>query len=278
MGDTLNLADRLEESLEAYAVAMGHEDSEWASRAADSHARTSRQHAVEKDYLVDINDLFVIKHPVKTGGPLWGNALGSVLAGARAEVCNLLDVQRSRRVTVVLYTPERFREVTGAHEWVGGLFDRKIRLPIGDLSRERDRTEAAFRHEFVHVIVSEWAPQCPSLMNEGLAQLAEYGKGHGQERLLDHLDGRQETWEDLPALSDLPERFLDLKDRDAVSLAYQMGYAFIDHVRAFHGIGAIERWIRASANASMEKAFLTVTGTSFADEEQRFLEALRRTR
>ena len=96
--------------------------------------------------------------------------------------------------------------------------------------------------------------------------------------LLGYLDGRQETWEDLPALSDLPERFLDLKDRDAVSLAYQMGYAFIDHVRAFHGIGAIERWIRASANASMEKAFLTVTGTSLADEEQRFLEALRRTR
>ncbi|MGH7314241.1 MAG: tetratricopeptide repeat protein, partial [Candidatus Rokuibacteriota bacterium] len=41
-----------------------------------------------------------------------------------------LRYRPAERLTVVLYDDEEFRAVTGAHGWVSGLFDGKIRLPL----------------------------------------------------------------------------------------------------------------------------------------------------
>jgi hypothetical protein len=274
LGDTLGLQDRLPDALEAYGKAAGGDDAEVTRIASASRERTARQHSVEKDYRRDLTTYFTIRGPNTSAA--FGSKLAGVLERARVEVCNALGVTpRHRNTIVVLYPPEAFREVTGTHEWVGGLFDRKIRLPIADPDRDRLQIEAAFRHEFTHLIVSEITPSCPTFVNEGLAQVMESGRGNGMKRLADWLDGRTVGREAAPAIGDLPASFVDIQDRDTVSLAYLMSYAFMDHVISMYGTGPAMAWVRELSSQPLAEAYEEATGRTLASEEARFRELLR---
>ena len=78
----------------------------------------------------------------------------------------------AEKVTVILYPEERFREVTGTNHWANGLFDGKIRLPVGALQgRARERL---LTHEYAHAVVHLLARgRAPRWLQEGLAQHAE---------------------------------------------------------------------------------------------------------
>ena len=277
LGDTLGLQDHLPEALDAYGKAAGGDDAEVAGIARSARERTQRQYAVEKDYRTDLTTFFTIRGP--NTGAAFGVRLAGVLERARTEVCNALGVSPQHRNTiVVLYPPDEFRKVTGTHEWVGGLFDRKIRLPIADVERDRLSIEAAFRHEFTHLIVSEISPSCPTFVNEGLAQVMEFGRGNGMKRLADYLDARPGGRAGAPAIGDLPASFVDIPDRDTVSVAYLLSYAFLDHVISLYGSGAAMNWVRALASEPLADAYKTATGRTLESEESRFRELLRTAR
>jgi len=273
-GDVLNLLDRLDEALLAYDLAALHGDATVAQGAAQGRARTERQLDVERDYVSEETEYFVVRHPPASDHL----QLLGVLERARVEVCHALGDFPSHKALVVLYPPEAFRAVTGTHDWVGGLFDRKIRLPIADLATSAAQVESAFRHEFSHLMVSEWNPRCPTYLNEGLAQVMEYGRDQGLKRLVDHLDGRGLSRESLPALDELPDSFMSMADREAVSLGYLLSYAFVDHVVKHHGMGALVRWIVAHEQAPIDEAYHDATGRTLAHEEELFRELVRTAR
>ncbi len=274
MGDTLNLLDRLPEALDAYRKAQTFAEGDFAAKAATALERTERQYAVEKDYRTDVTSTFVIRHPKETDFL----ELAELLDRARAEVCNTFDQFPRSKAIVVLYPPEAFRQVTGTHEWVGGLFDRKIRLPIADPDADRPRIEAAFRHEYTHLIVSELAPRCPVYLNEGLAQLAEYGRGEGMGRLVNGLESMGLERAELPRIADLPSSFLEVGDAQQVHVGYLLSFAFVDHVVSQHGMGAALRWARALASKPADEAFQHAVGRSLAQEEALFRELVRTAR
>lgn len=273
-GDVLNLLDRLDESLAAYERALELGDATVAAAAETGRARTERQLAVERDYVSEETAYFVIRHPPASDHL----RLVGVLERARVEVCHALGAFPRHKALVVLYPPQAFRTVTGTHDWVGGLFDRKIRLPIADVAQDSAEVETAFRHEFCHLMVSEWNPRCPTFVNEGLAQVMEFGRGQGLARLVDHLDGRGSSRESLPTLAELPDSFVTMADREAVGLGYLLSYAFVDHVAERHGMGAVVRWIQALEHSSLEDAYRATTGRTLEHEEQLFRELLRTAR
>lgn len=80
----------------------------------------------------------------------------------------------SQPITVLLYARQAFRDVTQAGSEVAGLFDGKIRVPMGGLkSFDRD-AERVLTHELTHAIVqSKSRGNCPRWLHEGLAQIAE---------------------------------------------------------------------------------------------------------
>jgi len=278
LGDTLSLQDRLPESIEAYerAAKTGADDiTDVATRAAE---RTRRQHSVEQDYRTDKTTYFIIRGPSDHDGPIFAVRLSAKLEQARTEVCNALDYFPQQRTTVVLYPPEDFREVTGTHEWVGGLFDRKIRLPIADVERDTERIEASFRHEFTHLIVSELVPNCPTFVNEGLAEVLENGRGKGMGNLVSYLDHHPKGRDALPRIDDLPDSFMEIEDRDAVSVAYLMSYAFVDHVAGHHGLGAVRKWVEGLATKPLAEAYKAATGRTLSHEEDLFRELVRTAR
>jgi len=78
------------------------------------------------------------------------------------------------KLTVILYPDERFQEVTGAHHWVSGLFDGKIRLPVGALQGRTQALERLLTHEYTHALVHLLSRgRAPRWLQEGLAQHAE---------------------------------------------------------------------------------------------------------
>ena len=58
-----------------------------------------------------------------------------------------------RRIRVVLYTREEFDAVTGVEDWVGGIFDGTIRVPVASLTEELPRVSRVLRHELLHAFV-----------------------------------------------------------------------------------------------------------------------------
>lgn len=272
--DVLVLLDRQQEALAAYDQALEHGDERVVAAAGLNRGRAERQLAVERDYVSEETAYFVVRHPQ---GSSHLTLLG-VLERARVEVCHALGSFPDRKALVVLYPPESFREVTGTHEWVGGLFDRKIRLPIAEGEAGRQQVETSFRHEFAHLMVSQWNPRCPTFVNEGLAQVLELGRGQGMGRLVEWLDAQGRSREDLPRLAEMPSSFLAMDDRSAVRLGYLASYAFVDHVAEQHGLGAVVSWIRRMERAPMDEAYREATGRRLEQEEGLFRELVRTAR
>jgi len=77
-------------------------------------------------------------------------------------------------ITVLLYATRQFRDVTQTPEWVGGLYDGKIRVPLGGLRRLHPPARSVLRHELTHAVVhSKTRGNCPRWLHEGLAQISE---------------------------------------------------------------------------------------------------------
>lgn len=275
--DTRTLMGDLPAAIDAYRLAVTHSDGERRGVAQTLLERAERQWAVEKDYLTDTTSSFVIRSPNDPSAPLWGPQLAGQLERARAEVGNALGTFPSQRATVILYDRETFREVTGTHDWVGGLFDRKIRLSIRDepLEAQRDAIESTFRHEYAHFIVSEIAPRCPAVLNEGIAQYVEHGRGNGLAMLVQHLDARGLSRESIPSVAELPETFLSYTSQADVSLAYLVSYAFIDHVVNMHGTIGVTGWLRELNVAPLGEAYGRANGRTLPAEEALFRELVR---
>ena len=269
LGDCLNLSDRLAEADDAYRQAATSSDAGTARLAQAAAERNGRQLEVERDYVTDTTPSFILRYPASSSGPTYGVRLVNVLEAARAEVCANLDYFPRQKITVVLYPPDEFRAATGTHDWVAGLFDRKIRLPIADVDGDVKAIQAAFRHEFTHLIVSEIDPRCPTFVNEGLAQVLEHGRGKGMERLIADLD-RRGGRKSLPRIEDLPATFVEIQDADEVRRAYLLSYAFVDHVVRHHGMGAVLAWMRELNGHPLDEAYQRAVGRSLTREEAQF--------
>lgn len=78
-------------------------------------------------------------------------------------------------INVILYTQRMFQETTGSGDQVLGLFDGKVRLPVGGVRRITPGLTRIIRHELVHAMITARArgATVPRWYHEGLAQLLE---------------------------------------------------------------------------------------------------------
>lgn len=117
---------------------------------------------------------------------------------------------------------------------MGGLFDGKIHIPLGDYGANEEKIKHVVFHEYTHAVVYRLSPACPLWLNEGLAQL------RGQE-------GR------FLSPSQLTSTFRGLDARRAM-LAYDMSLSLANRLKYHHGYLGIIAYLKELDSGGDEKA------------------------
>lgn len=176
--------------------------------------------------------------------------LARMLDNAYANVGRELGFFPKDRIQVILYDTDEFSASVRSDSWAGGVFDGKIRIPVGDFESEKARLRRVIRHEYTHAVVFRVAPQCPTWLNEGLAQLLEGVDAKGVERRLKAQRGSL-----LPP-GRLKKSFHGLDARQA-RLAYDMSYSMTKSLRDRHGSNRLAQFLKESGRRpdAMESEF-----------------------
>ena len=100
--------------------------------------------------------------------------LGPSQEAAYARLEGQLGYRPRAPVTVVLYGEQEFRDVTRVHAGADGVFDGKIRLPIGATPPPGAALERLIVHEYAHAAIHDLSRgRAPRWLHEGLAQPLE---------------------------------------------------------------------------------------------------------
>jgi tetratricopeptide (TPR) repeat protein len=238
----------------------------------DTIARLKRDAEAEADYHSLRSSHFVIKIEGREDTEAARTVLNA-LEDAYRRVGARFAYYPLERLEVVLYPDQTFREVTGSPHWSGGIYDGRIKMPIGGLARGSERLARTVRHEYAHAaIVTLSKGKTPVWLNEGLAQVAEETGDEGRINRLRMAvaDGT------VMSLTDLEGGFTRF-DRDQASLAYSQAYFaakwLLDHKGGYN----VRRLLEAMATAdSTDAAFRSALGMPYADVERHMLAALER--
>jgi tetratricopeptide (TPR) repeat protein len=141
-----------------------------ARRLLDKLEREQRSEAA---FVREPAGAFVLRY--RPGGdPGARRVLLVALDAARRRVVAQLGDAGPEPVTVVLYERRQFSAVTRTHDWVTGLFDGRIRLPLGPTLPARAELDRLLVHEYAHAVIHHRARgRAPRWLQEGLAQVLE---------------------------------------------------------------------------------------------------------
>ena len=188
--------------------------------------KTGREATVEARKSKETSSRFTISYDVATEMRLADEAL-DILDTAYNRIGSDFDHYPATRIPVILYTRQEFRATTAGPDWSDGIFDGKIRLPIGGIREITPQLRAVLFHEYTHVVVRELTRgNCPTWLNEGLAVLEE------RREYAPHAV-KPSKGEPL-SLSVLEGSFLSLGTIEA-ALAYWQSFAMVDYLVSTYG-------------------------------------------
>lgn len=232
--------------------------------------KVRREATVERNYFTESRGAFTLKYDDEAFQAVATEIL-MVLDRAWQDLSTEFRHWPRQRVNVVLYTRERYAEATGAHGWTGGLFDGKIRLPVANYARERQRVQAALRHELTHWFVRDLCPRCPIWLNEGLAQI------HEGQRFDAAAKARLKGGEGLQSVTKLPPIWATIPERERVLALYAQALGFTKHLMAQGGRDTAGDLLRALAQGeTVSEAVARLLGRPLAELEASFLAELKR--
>ncbi len=141
--------------------------------------KVRREHNTEKDFNRAITSHFLAKYEGREKIEA-GRIVLRILEDAYGETGRSLAFYPSEEIQVIMYSGQQFQEATDAPGWSGGIFDGKIRIPIGGIEQETPGLRMVLYHEYAHAVIRSITRRCPTWLNEGLAQ-------HFEGRQLDNL-------------------------------------------------------------------------------------------
>lgn len=143
--------------------------------------KIKKEYVVEKDFDIDDHVHFTVSFDGENDYRI-GSAVIDYLEEAWLSVGNDLGFYPREKIAVVVYSNREFSELMNKPKNIGGLYDGKIRVPVGGLDRENDwdKLRRVLHHEYAHVVVHFLSHEsCPLWLNEGIA---EYESEEWEER------------------------------------------------------------------------------------------------
>jgi tetratricopeptide (TPR) repeat protein len=170
LGDLRNRQERVEDALSAWRDAFRFAPND---RLRDKILKAERELHAGRDYALNMSSHFNLRYDGDVA-PELAEAVNEFLEERYWEMADSFDHAPRQPITVVLYPGQQFRDVTQTPEWVGGLYDGKIRVPLGGLKRLDPVARGLLTHELTHAFVhSKSRGQSPRWLHEGLAQRLE---------------------------------------------------------------------------------------------------------
>lgn len=146
-------------------------------------------------------------------------------------------------ITVVLQTAKVFQDTTRAPGWAAAWNDGTISVPVMGLDRPTATLVRVLRHEVAHSFVaSRTGANCPTWLQEGLAQWLEGGEPDREDATLASL-ARGSA---LPRLDSLEPAFVGLPEAKA-QVAYAESLSAVAYILKHHGEDGLRRLIAALA-------------------------------
>jgi hypothetical protein len=97
----------------------------------------------------------------------------AVLEVAYDSLCRLFDFHPENKMHLVLYESAQYQGVGPRPEWVGAVYDGKLRIPV-NVMQYREIYRPMFFHELTHAFVRAMAwNKVPLWINEGIAQVID---------------------------------------------------------------------------------------------------------
>ena len=200
------------------------------SAAKQMSEKINRELAVEKTMERGYSSKFVISYDGESKSHLAGDIL-TALENAYSAVGRDLSFFPTGRIPVIIYTRKDFKAVTAGPDWSGGLYDGKIRIPVGGLQELNDHLKSILYHEYTHVVVQELTHgNCPTWLNEGLAVLEERKIfSHQMPELTKAIKSSNQT-----SVRALEGSFTGLGTIEA-AVAYEQSYSLVNFMVSAYG-------------------------------------------
>ncbi len=167
----------LELAIKTYESALVHAPANVSMR--QQLVAWRREAAVHERYETLKDDRFTIMFDGPAQERIAAHAT-STLWAAFWRIAKTLGSAPTAPITVIFYTQQQFRDITGAPEWAGGEFDGQIRMPLRGAAQNLPEFDRMLTHELAHAMLKSIAPRnVPAWLHEGLAM---YFEGHDVAR------------------------------------------------------------------------------------------------
>jgi tetratricopeptide (TPR) repeat protein len=223
--------------------------------------RVRKEQRTEKNFNRDVTSHFLTKYEGREKIEA-GRIVLRILEDAYAEIGRGLSFYPDREIQVILYSGEQFREVTDAPGWSAGIYDGKIRIPVGGIEQETPALRRLLYHEYTHAAVRALTPRCPTWLNEGLAQYFE-GREIDSRRQVALKRIAQEG--KLPPLSKLEGSFTSL-GADQAAYTYLVSLSAVRYMIDSFGLYRV-RSVLDELAAGMEPGKALASGIALSPEE-----------
>lgn len=194
--------------------------------------------------------------------------MGDLLEAERQRLLPLVPLTgESRRVTVHLLSWEDFATTWASAPGVVGLYDGKIRLPLGGMRSLVPELVALVTHELAHAMLDEaTAGRAPRWLQEGLAQHAEMTRFRSNPIPEYVARGR------FLSLTALDEALRSLPDRATAEQAYLEAFWWVVFVDRTAGRSALHRllWAFRDGAATTEEGVRQAFGEPLSAFHGRF--------
>ncbi|MGH9870742.1 MAG: tetratricopeptide repeat protein [Candidatus Polarisedimenticolia bacterium] len=146
---------------------------------ADKLERARRLIDAETGFETSQAHHFALKFDGDQASPELAREILDFLEQSHADLAGKLNHAPEGPIRVTLYSRESFQRATESPDWVGGLFDGEMRIPVGGVSSLNTGMRRVLIHELAHCFVSsKGGGRAPSWVQEGFAQLMEGRNGN----------------------------------------------------------------------------------------------------
>jgi tetratricopeptide (TPR) repeat protein len=258
LGETMRKKGRISEAAAALEKALALDPKRERARRRLEALR--RDLAVEGEFVLEGSVHFDFRYDGARSDLTRGaGVLAEILDAAWEKVAAELATYPTERLPVVLYDGKQFREATETGEWVGGLYDGRIRIPVESLFGERERLARVAAHEISHAFLHRGGASVPPWADEGFAQRME-----GRDAAAASKAVRASRLPPITA-EELRRPFLEMSDRRRIALAYSSSLSFVDWLFRRAGREAFLAYLRESAKGEEAAAFSAAFGVPFEE-------------